>query len=254
MTSIYVSDNPEALARAAAEFIIKLGSDTIRQRGRCALALSGGSTPKLTYEHMRQDKDQLDWSRMHIFWSDERCVPPDDPESNYRLAHETLLAHVPVHPTHIQRMDCSPSPQAGAEKYEAVLRESVRTHGEPVFDLVMLGLGPDGHTASLFPGTTALAERERWVRANWVDRLGAWRMTLTYPALTAAGQVLFLVQGSDKAPVVKAVLEGINPGLPASAVNRHASRSIWLLDAAAAGELAPSTLHEHEGGALEAEG
>ena len=118
----------------------------------------------------------------------------------------------------------------------------------------MLGLGPDGHTASLFPGTTALAERERWVRANWVDRLGAWRMTLTYPAVTAAGQVLFLVQGSDKAPVVKAVLEGGRPELPASAVNTHAMRAIWLLDAAAAGELAPATLHEHLGGASEDEG
>ena len=254
MTAIYVSDNPQALAGAAAGFIVKLARDTIHRRGRFALALSGGSTPKLTYEHMRRVEVQPDWSRMYIFWSDERCVPPDHPESNYRLAHDTLLAHVPIPPTHVRRMDCSPSPQAGAERYEAGLRESARTHGEPVFDLVMLGLGPDGHTASLFPGTTALAEREHWVRANWVDRLGAWRMTLTYPALTAAGQVLFLVQGSDKAPVVKAVLEESRPGLPASVVSSRTTHPIWFLDAAAAGELKPSTLHEHQDEALEGEG
>ena len=118
----------------------------------------------------------------------------------------------------------------------------------------MLGLGPDGHTASLFPGTTALAERECWVRANWVDRLGTWRMTLTYPALTAAGQVLFLVQGGDKAPVVKAVLEGGRPELPASAVRYPCHTCDLAPGCRRRGELAPATLREHLGGTSEDEG
>jgi len=245
MPHIYVSDDPQALALAAAAFICKLARDSIHRRGRCALALSGGSTPKLTYEHMRHNKDEPDWSRMYIFWSDERCVPPDHPDSNYRLAREALLAHVPLPPSHIQRMDCAPSPEAGAERYEAQLREWVRANGEPAFDLVMLGLGRDGHTASLFPGTTALEERKRWVVANRVDQLGGWRMTLTYPALIAAGQILFLVQGSDKAQVVKAVLEGGHPELPASAVGTPSKDPVWLLDAAAAAGLDAAFRHEH---------
>ena len=250
MASIYVSDNPQALARAAAEFICSLARDTIRHSGRCALAFSGGSTPKRTYDFMRHVKDQPDWSRMYIFWSDERCVPPDHPDSNYRLAHETLLAHVPVPPTHILRMDCSPSPELGAERYEARLREWARINGEPAIDLVMLGLGRDGHTASLFPGTAALDEHERWVVANWVDQVEAWRMTLTYPALTEGGHILFLVQGRDKAPVVKAVLEEGRPDLPASAVSTHSMRPVWYLDAAAAEDLDEAFLRKHQGNTL----
>jgi 6-phosphogluconolactonase len=239
MASIHVSDNPQALARAAAEFICKLARDTIRRRGRFALALSGGSTPQLTYEYMRHAEGQPDWSRMYFFWSDERCVPGDHPDSNYRLAHETLLAHVPVHPTHIQRMDCNPSPEAGAERYEARLREWIRTNGEPVFDLVMLGLGRDGHTASLFPGTLALDEEDHLVAANWVEKLDTWRLTLTLPALNAAAAVAFLVEGSGKASIVRAALAGPPARLPAQRVSPEHGDLHWFLDRAAAAELPP---------------
>jgi len=241
MSMIHVSDNPQTLAQAAAEFICSLAIDTIRQRGRFAIALSGGNTPRLTYEWMCLMQNQPDWSRVYFFWSDERCVPPNHPDSNYRLAHEALLAHVPVPVINVQRMDCSSSPEAGAEAYESLLRTWVQANGEPAFDLVMLGLGGDGHTASLFPGTRALEERRRWVVANRVDQLGSWRMTLTYPALRVAEHIVFLVQGSDKAPVVKAILEGSGPELPASAVTSRSGSPLWYLDTAAAALLDPAS-------------
>jgi 6-phosphogluconolactonase len=247
MTSTYVSDSSETLAAAAAKFIGSLAIDTIRRRGRFSIALSGGNTPKLTFEHMRSLKHQPDWESMYFFWSDERCVPPNHPDSNYRMAHEALLAHVPVPAGNIQRMDCSHSPQAGAKTYEALLRDWEQTYGEPVFDLVMLGLGSDGHTASLFPGSQAIEERERWVVANRVDRLGAWRMTLTYPGLSTAGHILFLVQGADKAAVVKAVLEESRPDLPATAVRSHSGSPVWFLDASAAAQLDSGSPRQRRG-------
>lgn len=244
MSTIHVSDTPQALAQAAAEFICSLAKNTIRKRGRFAIALSGGNTPRLTYERMRLTDNQPEWSRMYFFWSDERCVPPDHPDSNYRLARKALLAHIPIPAGNIHPMDCSTSPEAGAEAYESLLRGWVAANGEPAFDLVMLGLGDDGHTASLFPGTRALDEHERWVLANRVDRLGSWRMTLTYPALRASEQIIFLVQGGSKAPVVKAILEEHNSELPASAVSARTGSPHWYLDAASAALLNPAVRHD----------
>jgi 6-phosphogluconolactonase len=234
MSSIHIYSNPQDLATKTAETIAAFATRIIRDRGSCALALSGGSTPKLTYERLRTVSPDLDWSRMVLFWSDERCVPPDHPESNFRMANEALISHVPIPSTNIHRMNCSPSPQAGAELYENLLRARFATQGEPAIDLVLLGLGGDGHTASLFPGTQALAEPSRWVVANRVDKLDAWRMTLTYPGLFASGQILFLVQGSEKSQVVHAVLESHDPGLPASRVELKARDTLWYLDKEAA--------------------
>src|SRR5712692_2891412 len=233
-----------ALFRAAAEEFVQRAEAAVRERGSFAVALAGGSTPKGLYTLLAGDgaegfKARVPWDRTHFFWGDERHVAPDHPESNYRMAHEAMLSHVAVPPEHIHRIKTE-NPDAGqaAEQYEQVLREFFRLQpGQwPRFDLVLLGMGPDGHTASLFPGTDALHERQRLVVSNWVGKFFTDRITLTPPVLNHAARVMFLVQGEDKAPALKAVLEGpLEPEqLPAQLIRPPDGKLLWLVDTTAA--------------------
>ncbi len=219
----------------------------VAARGRAAVALAGGRTPREAYARLAEPpcREAVDWSRLEIFWGDERCVPPDHPDSNFRMAREVLLSRVPVPLANIHRLRGElEDPETAAREYEAVLRTTLRPLGDrpPRLDLVLLGLGPDGHTASLFPGTAVLREARSWVRPAWVEQLQAWRLTLTLPVINAARHVLFLVTGADKAPVVQAVLEGPrDPGrLPAQLVAPTEGRVEWLLDREAAARLTHS--------------
>ena len=241
---IHVSPDPAALAREAAGRFVALAGAAVAGRGRFVVALSGGSTPKALLGLLAGTpyRDEIDWGRVHVAWGDERCVPPDDEQSNYRMAREALLERVPISPGQIHRMPAElPDPRAAADAYEATLRRffALSPGGWPRFDLIHLGMGTEGHTASLFPGSPVLGERERLVAAPFVEQLGAHRITLTPPAINAAREVQFLVAGAEKAAIVRRVLrEPRDPSeLPAQVVAPTEGRLVWLLDAAAAVEL-----------------
>lgn len=234
---------PQELFEAAAEEVVRAANQALAERGRFTLALSGGSTPQSLYTLLATNaRSSLPWDRTFFFWSDERHVPPTDPDSNYRMAHESMLAKVPVLAGNVFRVPAEmPDAAAAAEAYEQTIRKFFALQREqfPRFDLILLGMGPDGHTASLFPETAALPEKSRLVVANWVEKLKTSRITFTLPVLNAASGVAFLVSGTDKAPALKAVLESDASGeqYPAKLVRPSDGKLIWFVDRAAASEL-----------------
>jgi 6-phosphogluconolactonase len=237
---------PQDLFQAAAEEVIRAATSAITERGRFTIALSGGSTPKNLYTLIAANASaSLPWDRMFFFWGDERHVPPDDPDSNYRMAKETLLSKVAIPSANIFRIPAeNPDAAAAADAYEQTLRKffAIAPGEFPRFDLILLGIGPDGHTASLFPETAALEEKSRLVVANWVEKLQTNRITFTLPVLNAARCVAFLVSGTDKAAVLHEVLEGNGPAekYPSKLVEPSAGKLIWFVDRAAASQLSPA--------------
>ena len=235
----------DAVASEAAARVAAAMRESVAARGRCVLALSGGSTPRRLHARLvAMGADALPWAETYVAFGDERCVPPDDPASNFGMAHETLLAHVPVPEAQVLRMEGERTPADGAERYEATLRALATrldvADDEALFDLVLLGMGADGHTASLFPGDAALEETTRWVlevRAP-ADYAPRDRLTLTFPALARARTVLVLAGGAEKRGAVARALRGdVDPRdvLPVARV-RGRTHTTWLLDRAAAGE------------------
>jgi 6-phosphogluconolactonase len=245
MAEVRVYPDAPSLARAAAQEFVRLATEAMADHGWFAVALSGGSTPRATHTLLAwaEFAGQVDWSRVHVFWGDERCVPPDHPDSNYRMARETLLDHVPIPAGNAHRMRGEVEPQQAAAEYEDELRAffgPIGGEGQlPRFDLILLGLGEDGHTASLFPSTWPVHEGRRWVVAHYVEKLKAWRITMTPTLINAAANVVFLVAGAGKAEALHAVLEGPHQpdALPAQVVRPTRGRLLWLVDAAAAARL-----------------
>jgi 6-phosphogluconolactonase len=241
MTTFTILRDVAAVAEVTAERLVAAARAAIEERGIFRVALSGGSTPKQVYPLLLEPerRDAVDWARVELFWGDERSVPPDHPESNFGVAYQMLIAQLPhLRPDRVHRMPAeAPGIAAAALSYEGELRLAFGARGTepPAFDLIWLGMGPDGHTASLFPNTDALTESDRWVVANWVEAHDTWRMTLTYPVLNAARQVLFVVTGADKADALRAIRAG-GSGLPAERVTGDGVE--WLVDAAAAGDQA----------------
>jgi 6-phosphogluconolactonase len=238
MADLQIVTTPAELARAAAAHIVALAEEATAAQGRFAIALSGGSTPRTTYTLLATDEfaSRVDWSGFVVFWGDERCVPPDHPESDYRMAREALLDHVPIPSANIHRIHAELDPAQAADDYEQTLRAFFAGQDTARFDLILLGMGEDGHTASLFPGGQALNEHTRWVAANYVDSLATWRITLTPPVLNAAANVTFLVAGQNKAETLRRVINGpYQPDtLPAQIINPSSGRLMWLVDDAAA--------------------
>ena len=232
-----VYPDADHLARAAAEHFVTLAAEAIAARGLFTVALAGGSTPCATYALLASDEfaAQVDWPRVHVFWGDERCVPIDHPDSNYGLAREALLDKIPILGDNVHRIRGELPPEQAAAIYQAELEAVLSASGR--LDLILLGMGTDGHIASLFPGTMALEERELAVVAVYVERLQAWRVTLTLPAINAARQVLFLVTGAAKAETLQAVLEGPEGPFPAQRIHPTSGRLTWLVDTVAAGRL-----------------
>lgn len=232
-----------ALARGAAEELRRRATSAVAVTGRFTVALSGGSTPRLLYRELAGDTGRdLPWDRTHIFWGDERTVPPEHPDSNYGEAWRELLGKVPIPPSNIHRMRGEdPDPARAAADYDGELRRAFRLGPaeRPRIDVVLLGMGADGHTASLFPGSLALDTTDRLVASTFAPGLGARRLTLTLPVVNAAACVLFLVSGPDKAETLARVLEGpsLPRELPAQAVLPASDDLLWLVDAAAAGAL-----------------
>ena len=222
--------DPKELAQGAAEYFVAQLPETV--------ALSGGSTPKLMFQILaEQFRDDVQWDNIQFFWSDERHVPPDHPESNYQMANEALLSHVPVSANNVHRIRSeNPDATKAAVEYEQTLIE-VTNQTLPRLDLIFLGLGTDGHTASIFPGSEVLHETKRLVAAPYVEKLKSYRITMTLPLINNGASIVFLVSGAEKAEIVKQVLQGEQQKYPAQAVKPTQGELIWMLDKEAAAYL-----------------
>jgi len=236
-----------SIAQTAAEEFLEAARQAVSEKGSFSVALAGGSTPKALYGLLATNpllQAKVPWSKIQFFFGDERHVPPNDAESNFRMAEEAMLGKAPVDPKQVHRIKGEKRNAAqAAEEYEQDLHASFRLQaGEfPRFDLVLLGMGPEGHTASLFPGTKALKEERRLVVSNWVGKFYTDRITFTPPVLNNAARVIFMVHGEEKAPALKAVLEGpYEPEqLPAQIVQPKQGKVLWLVDPSAASMLVP---------------
>jgi 6-phosphogluconolactonase len=220
------------LARGAAEHFVARSSEAVAQKGVFTVALSGGSTPKILYELLAAGsfRERIPWSGIHFFWSDERHVAPDHAESNYRMAHEAMLSRVPVPASNVHRVPAeNPNATEAALEYEQTIKQ-VTKQSLPALDLILLGLGTDGHTASIFPGSEVLHETKRLVAAPWVEKLNSYRITMTLPLINNGVSIVFLVSGAEKAAIVKEVLEGPKK-YPAQYVQPTHGELLWLLAA-----------------------
>jgi 6-phosphogluconolactonase len=249
MRTIRTFANPADLEREAAHQFVAKTLESLDRHGAFSVALAGGSTPRRLYSLLADAQEpfraRLPWDRMQFFWGDERCVPPDHADSNYRMATEAMLSRVPVPAENIHRMhgedpDVAEAARAYSEELGQVLGGRPHGHSDdtdmPRLDLVLLGMGPDGHTASLFPGSAALQERKRRVVENWVEKFKSNRITMTAPMLNQASLVIFLVQGSEKAEVLRDVLHGpYQPELyPSQLIQPVDGECLWLVDKPAA--------------------
>lgn len=235
---VEIFGSPQELFRAAAEKFCSLGSNAIKTHGHFTVVLSGGSTPRGLHQELATHfASRLDWSKVLFFWGDERHVPPDSSDSNYRMANETLLSKLPIPSENIFRVPSElPDARQAAVKYEQTIKQFFHLNADsfPRFDFILLGMGPDGHTASLFPGTAALQEKDHLVVANWVEKLNTFRITFTYPVLNEAAGVMFLVNGDEKAEMVRRALRDPTANLPCQKVRLDDGELLWYLDKGAA--------------------
>lgn len=244
MPNVKIYPDPSQLAQAAAEQFIRIAEQAIQARGVFSVAFSGGTTPQMLYSLLSSEpfSERIDWSRAEIFWGDERCVPPDHPDSNYLKAKTVLLDLVPVSTDHVHRIMTENAPELAAEIYEETLLQFFSSlqdeeeRNQAHFDLVLLGMGDDGHTASLFPGTPAVQEQTRWVAAQYIDKLAAWRVTLTPAIINRAKNILFLVSGAGKSYVLQRVLYGsYQPErYPSQIIRPRDGNLLWMVDEQAA--------------------
>jgi 6-phosphogluconolactonase len=239
--TIKILPTPTDLFQAAAEEFTRAGREAIAARNRFTVALSGGSTPKALYSLLAAQYAAFDWSHIYLFFGDERHVPPNHPDSNYRMVNETLLSKISIPASNIFRVKAeNPDAAAAAADYESQLRAFFQLKpGEfPHFDLILLGMGADGHTASLFPDSAGLKEQSHLVIANWVEKFQTDRLSFTFPVLNHAAEAMFMASGPDKADMVHQVLEGKqDPPYPAQQVQPTDGKLIWMLDASAASKL-----------------
>lgn len=256
----FVEPDTAALAARAARHFVEVAEGAVARRGRARIAISGGSTPKAAFQLLADPSEpwlkRMPWDKLDLYWVDERCVPPDHADSNYRMTREAMLDQVPLAPAQIHRMEGELEPEVAAARYESVLRDGFRLEGAetPRFDLIQLGMGPDGHTASLFPHTKALDEVSRLVVSNHVENKDAWRVTLTWPVINQGASVFFLIGGADKAGILKEVLTGPRDTdrLPSQLIAPASGILTLLLDKAAAALLPPTNGQSY--GIIEREG
>lgn len=239
---------PEDLSVIGAERLAALAKEAVRANGRFTLSLAGGSTPRTLYRLLSSGKycRQIPWDKVHLFWGDERCVAPDHPDSNYRMVNETLLSAIDIPAENVHRIKGELGEGAAAD-YEKTLKMNFNTDGPgfPSFDLILLGMGDDGHTASLFPGTPEVSNEKGWVSKVFVKRLKSMRISLTPPVINSAAEIMLLVSGEGKAPALKEVLEGdFDPGrYPAQILRKARGNVTWLVDEAA-GMLLPESANK----------
>ncbi len=236
----------DTLSQQAAQYVVRIANESIAARGRFMIALSGGTTPRKLYSLLGSEPygSQIDWKLVHIFWGDERCVPPDNPDSNFFMAQEVLLSKIPIPAFQVHRMPSDqPDRDVASQEYFLEMQRAFSTQGIPAFDLIQLGMGPEGHTASLFPHQASLKENQRLVMPVSVPKPPPDRLTFTPPLLNAARNILFLVTGSEKADALQAVLEGeYQPEeYPAQTVRPPNGEVVWMLDKEAAKNLHANT-------------
>ncbi len=245
MTHLHVFPDKPSFVEGSADFIADLAARALAERGRFIIALSGGGTPEPIYARLASPdyRDRIAWEKVHIFFGDERCVPPDDARSNYRMVREAWLDHSPIPAANIHRIRAEDDPALEALRYEQDIAGLYRSARLPAFDLVLLGMGENGHTASLFPGTAVLRETVRWVVAQYVEVMTAWRVTFTVPLINAARHVAFLAEGAGKAQMLRNVLEGpYQPDVwPSQLIQPVSGELHWLVDAAAAANIGAAT-------------
>jgi 6-phosphogluconolactonase len=237
---VRVSPAPSDLFQGAVREFKKLVLAAVKAHGKFTVALSGGSTPKSLFKLLAAlPAGEIPWDKVYFFFGDERHVPPDHPDSNFRMAHETLLAKINARPENVFRIQAELDAEVAAKNYEQQLVQffQLKSGQFPRFDLIMLGLGPDGHCASLFPGSKGLAEKQKLVIANWVEKFNTFRITFTYPVLNQAACAMFLVAGGDKADAVRGAILDKKQGPPAGSVDPTDGTLLWFLDQAAAAEL-----------------
>lgn len=238
--AIHISDSVAAFERHAADQIVRAVQESIRERGSCSLVLSGGETPRGVYRLLGTDplKSAIDWPRVDLFFADERCVPPDDEQSNYGMVLKELVSAVPIPADNVHRMRGELEARKAADEYEDVLRNAFSGR-EPDFDVILLGVGGDGHTASLFPSTDVLEEKKRWACAVFVARLNRWRVTLTMRAINTGRAIFVLATGQSKASVVERALTAKSPTkeLPITLVQPSRGAILWMLEKEAAVDL-----------------
>ena len=235
---LQVVADASALSAAAAEEFAHCAEKAIGDNGRFCVALSGGNTPRSVYSLLAgKYAGSLPWAKIHIFFGDERSVPPDHADSNYRMSRESLLSKVPIPDANVHRIRAELPAQEAAELYAKELRAFFGLAGDawPRFDLILLGIGDEGHTASLFPDSAALSEQSKLVVANWVEKFQTWRITLTFPVLNHAAEVLFLVSGASKAEILRNIFDPSKTNVyPAQAVRPQNGKLLWIVDRAAA--------------------
>ncbi len=234
---VAILENRDDMIRFCAQHFVATAQEAIQQRKQFYVALSGGSTPKVLFQQLAKPeyRHDVDWSKVHLFWSDERTVPPTDLDSNYRMAMDAGFASLPVLPEHIHRLQGEIDPQKAATDYQTLIHDCVPGQ---VFDLVMLGMGSDGHTASLFPGTDGLSVNDRLVIANWVEEKQTWRLSFTYPLINKARQIVVYTMGAEKAAMLAKVLSGMeSPPLPSQEVGTETTPALWIVDKDAAAML-----------------
>jgi 6-phosphogluconolactonase len=238
---LQIFESGASLLRGAAENIVTNMQGEIAARGSASVALSGGATPRGVYELLGSEpyRNRIDWEKVQVFWGDERCVGPTMAESNFRMARESLLRNIPLPDQNVHRIRGESKPAEAAREYEIEIRRffGLKEGAFPRFTLFLLGLGEDGHTASLFPGTPVLDEKRRIVSDVYVESLAASRVTLTFPAINNAATVMFLVSGRTKAGILKEVLEGMEARYPAQQISPISGRLFWLVDSDAASHL-----------------
>ncbi len=243
---IHVFRDQSSLFQSAAIMIAEIANAAVADHGKFTFVLSGGSSPKGLFTLLASGKvPHIPWDKRYFFWGDERHVPPDDPDSNYRMARESMLTKLGVSEDHIFQVHSEDaSAESAARNYEEQIRSffNLKAGEFPRFDLVLLGMGPDGHTASLFTNSDALQEKNHLVVSNWVEKFNTHRITMTFPVLNNAANVLFLATGAEKSPILKEVLENSASGLPAQKIRPASGRLIWMLDEPAASKLSPQTL------------
>jgi 6-phosphogluconolactonase len=241
MTHLHVFPDNPSFVNGSAEFITAVAATAIAEHGRFTIALSGGGTPKPIYARLAMPdyRDRIAWEKVHIFFGDERCVPPDDRRSNYRMVYEAWLGRSPIPAENVHRIHGEDDPALEALRYAEEIARLCRSAAFPAFDLILLGLGDNGHTASLFPGTAALREKERLVVAQYVEVTATWRVTFTAPLINAARHVAFLVEGVGKAQMLWNVIEGpYQPDAwPSQLIQPVSGELHWLVDAAAAAKV-----------------
>lgn len=235
---VVVRDTAHDIGRHAAECFVSEAEKAIAKTGRFTVAFSGGSTPRHLFEALATlYLHTVSWDAIQFFWTDERCVPPDDPSSNFRLAHDTLLAKVPVRDINIHRIRGELTPEAAAAAYRDEIRVVFGPVSNPTFDLIFLGIGEDGHTASLFPGNTDGASEVEVIEWVYVDELRGYRVTMTLPLLNNAKKVIFMAAGKAKKKAISNVLQGLDATIPAAQVKPRSGKLLWLLDREAASGL-----------------